>query len=450
MSPSRSGACHPSPTQPLVVAADVHAAVRLQRIREEPVRREQVVIARTDAVARREEQACRVGERIAEPAVHDSRLCRPGAIERQRLADADRALPAPRPSAPRSRWRAGPAARRRRAAACRCTTRDGVVDERREPERKKRDGPVETPPAVSRAAPPVLDARVEIDHHADRSSAGTPMRRPRDREREQADRAEVQDRRGAEQAVARRPEDVEGVRICPSDLRPDRETRDQRSVHRLPRQHLRQEPDRGAPEKGRAAGEGLSRSFARSPDRAALISAPSASSPGSSANSRFCQRIERHEARRANRAAPTARSERLSRVAAHSHAKPATAAIDGACVMLGSFTRYHAMNDPLTVRNTAAPATALGEEHQRQPIHEPATEQTVEESGDADRLAVRERGAVRRDVEPSRAATATRRRGRRRRRATTRSRARSSTPIPRGRCESAGTGTVLSPSPSSR
>ena len=55
-----------------------------------------------------------------------------------------------------------------------------------------------------------------------------------------------------------------------------------------------------------------------------------------------------------------AASDRRSRVAAHSHVNAATAAIDGACVMVGSFTRYHAMNEPQTATATAAPASFAG------------------------------------------------------------------------------------------
>ena len=51
-----------------------------------------------------------------------------------------------------------------------------------------------------------------------------------------------------------------------------------------------------------------------------------------------------------------ARSERSPRVAAHAQTNPATAAIDGAWVMLGSLTRYHAMKDPPTASTT--PETA--------------------------------------------------------------------------------------------
>jgi hypothetical protein len=42
------------------------------------------------------------------------------------------------------------------------------------------------------------------------------------------------------------------------------------------------------------------------------------------------------------------RTVRRSRVAIHAHTKPATAAIEGPCVMLGSLIRYHRMNEPST------------------------------------------------------------------------------------------------------
>ena len=54
------------------------------------------------------------------------------------------------------------------------------------------------------------------------------------------------------------------------------------------------------------------------------------------------------------------RSVRRSLVAAHIQVKPATDAIDVACVMLGSFTRYQAMNDPQIVSATAGAASSAG------------------------------------------------------------------------------------------
>ena len=47
-------------------------------------------------------------------------------------------------------------------------------------------------------------------------------------------------------------------------------------------------------------------------------------------------------------------------VAAQAHRNPATAAIDAACVMLGSLTRYQIMNDPHTASTTPAAASAEG------------------------------------------------------------------------------------------
>jgi hypothetical protein len=46
-----------------------------------------------------------------------------------------------------------------------------------------------------------------------------------------------------------------------------------------------------------------------------------------------------------------------SRVASQPRMNAATTAIDGACVMLGSFTMYQIMNDPVTVSAVAMAAS---------------------------------------------------------------------------------------------
>ena len=53
----------------------------------------------------------------------------------------------------------------------------------------------------------------------------------------------------------------------------------------------------------------------------------------------------------------TSRSPAASRVASHAHMNAATAAMEGACVMLGSLTKYHSRNDPVTASVTASAAS---------------------------------------------------------------------------------------------
>jgi hypothetical protein len=72
--------------------------------------------------------------------------------------------------------------------------------------------------------------------------------------------------------------------------------------------------------------------------------------------------------------------------------KPAAEAIDAACVMLGSFTRYQSMNEPRIVSD--ARRHARRGKKSRAAVDEPAAEQAVEETRDADRLPVRIRRAV--------------------------------------------------------
>ena len=54
-------------------------------------------------------------------------------------------------------------------------------------------------------------------------------------------------------------------------------------------------------------------------------------------------------------------------VAAHIQMKPATAAIDGACVMLGSLTMYQSMKEPPTTSAVAGAATRRAKNSARQP-----------------------------------------------------------------------------------
>jgi hypothetical protein len=90
----------------------------------------------------------------------------------------------------------------------------------------------------------------------------------------------------------------------------------------------------------------------RSPARRARANSRSASMPGSSAKSTFCHRIIADNPMSTPSIAQS-RGRRVSCVAPHIQAKPATDAIEAACVMLGSLTRYHSMNEPATVRTTA-------------------------------------------------------------------------------------------------
>ena len=89
---------------------------------------------------------------------------------------------------------------------------------------------------------------------------------------------------------------------------------------------------------------------------------------------------------------------RPPRVRAHQYVKAATAAIEGACVMLGSFTRYHSRNDPDATSAVADAASARETKSRGQPVAEPQPDQPVEQPGHAHRLPVRKRRAVGLDI----------------------------------------------------
>jgi hypothetical protein len=86
---------------------------------------------------------------------------------------------------------------------------------------------------------------------------------------------------------------------------------------------------------------------------------------GSSMNSAFCQRIaiispapnpsRPHRVSESDPGDPDV--SRIPPVAAHAHTNAATAAIDGAWLIDGSFTRYQSMNDPASVIVVAPAAT---------------------------------------------------------------------------------------------
>ena len=76
---------------------------------------------------------------------------------------------------------------------------------------------------------------------------------------------------------------------------------------------------------------------------------------GSSTNSTFCHRIVPITPASSPSAAHCP-GVRPARVVAQSHVKIATAAIDGACAIDGSFTRYQRMNEPSATTATASAA----------------------------------------------------------------------------------------------
>jgi hypothetical protein len=82
------------------------------------------------------------------------------------------------------------------------------------------------------------------------------------------------------------------------------------------------------------------------------------SAAGRRAKIAFCQRIVPMKPASSPSAAHCQRG-RAPRVAAHAHVKTATAAIEGACDMVGSFTRYQRRKDPVatsTMPNAAQEA----------------------------------------------------------------------------------------------
>ena len=146
--------------QPVVVAPDVDSAVRRRGIAEEPVRREEIVCTRRNAIAQREDEARRVAEGIAEPAVGDLRLVGPGAVEWN--VSPNRNMPFwAAPISARFQTANRPATAKTAASAWRRTMAAAVLDERSEAETKQRDDAVEAPPAESVAAPPVLDTALK-------------------------------------------------------------------------------------------------------------------------------------------------------------------------------------------------------------------------------------------------------------------------------------------------
>ena len=103
--------------------------------------------------------------------------------------------------------------------------------------------------------------------------------------------AEVEDRRRAEEAVPRRPQDVGQMGISQRICGPTGERAIQAAIDRMPREHLRKKRDDQATEKERAAVSDRSRTRGVSRRRQAPTASATASQPGSSANSRFCQRM---------------------------------------------------------------------------------------------------------------------------------------------------------------
>ena len=90
------------------------------------------------------------------------------------------------------------------------------------------------------------------------------------------------------------------------------------------------------------------------------------------------------------------------RVAAHAHVNVATAAIDGACVIVGSLTRYQSRNDPVATSDRRERRPVLADEQHAEPIGEEQPDSPQHESGDADGLPVGKRRAVQRHVSPPR------------------------------------------------
>ena len=150
------------------------------------------------------------------------------------------------------------------------------------------------------------------------------------------------------------------MRIGPADLRPHRRSRDSVPYIACHASICGRNADQRAGEERPRCRRARRAARARSSRRRAPPAGAARRRPEAARRAAFCQRIRADQPAEQRRGAPTTASVRRSRVAAHSQVKPATDAIDGACVMLGSFTRYQSMKEPATSSTTAGAASVPG------------------------------------------------------------------------------------------
>ena len=307
-----------------------------------------------------------------------------GGLQLQRAADCrlhqrevpDHEAEPASPTTTRGCW-ATHAADRSNASAVPSTSNGNVASKRRPPKA--------APPHQSWTAP----LRKTMSPDCQRRHGGQPIPTP---QQQQSEGADIQDRRHREQAVARRPEHLVPMRIPQTNLRADRRDREPGAVDRFPCEHLRQQSDDSQRDKQQAVPH-VSSSSRRDRNRQWPIAVTDHSMAGSSTKSTFCHRIAPITPASSPSAAHCP-GVRPPRVAAQSHVKIATAAIDGACAIDGSFTRYQRMNEPSATTADGQCRPPGRRVDPRQAIAEEQAHQTPEQPGDADGLPVRIRRAV--------------------------------------------------------